>query len=211
MTTAEAHKSDGIGKDLVVYVCLLALAGLQFVIAYQNIDASQMFSRMLMVACVEAGLAVTVLHASLGGKAGLSVVCRHLYDFCPAGDAIWVDRLLPHGDRRAIFKMSYVRERHGGEEMLGRELQGELRANVRVERPFLLVGVALVGLVMLCRPAPGLRAELRALLYAGCLRRRSNDSGLAQWHSDSYRASDAYVGWHDFHCSSQTQSVQAIR
>ncbi|MGA7574442.1 MAG: cytochrome C oxidase subunit IV family protein [Terriglobales bacterium] len=58
MTTAEDHKSDGIGKDLIVYVCLLALAGLQFVIAYQNIDASQMFTRMLAVACIEAGLAV---------------------------------------------------------------------------------------------------------------------------------------------------------
>jgi cytochrome c oxidase subunit IV len=57
MTTAEAHKSDGIGKDLVVYICLLALAGLQFVIAYQKIDASRMFWRMLTVACVEAGLA----------------------------------------------------------------------------------------------------------------------------------------------------------
>jgi len=56
-TTAEQHKSDGIGKDLIVYVCLLALAGLQFVIAYQNIDPSQMFVRMLAVACVEAGLA----------------------------------------------------------------------------------------------------------------------------------------------------------
>jgi cytochrome c oxidase subunit IV len=55
MTTTE--KSSGIGKDLVVYVCLLALAGLQFVIAYQNIDASRMFSRMLTVALVEAGLA----------------------------------------------------------------------------------------------------------------------------------------------------------
>ncbi|MGA2358532.1 MAG: cytochrome C oxidase subunit IV family protein [Terriglobales bacterium] len=58
MTTAEQHKSNGIGKDLAVYVCLLALAGLQFVIAYQNIDASQMFWRMLTVACVEAALAV---------------------------------------------------------------------------------------------------------------------------------------------------------
>jgi caa(3)-type oxidase subunit IV len=58
MTTAEGHKSGGIGKDLTVYICLLALAGLQFVIAYQNIDASQMFVRMLVVAVVEAGLAV---------------------------------------------------------------------------------------------------------------------------------------------------------
>jgi cytochrome c oxidase subunit IV len=56
MTTIE--KSSGISKDLVIYICLLALAGLQFVIAYQNIDASQMFSRMLTVALVEAGLAV---------------------------------------------------------------------------------------------------------------------------------------------------------
>jgi len=55
MTTAQEH--NGIGKDLIVYVCLLALAGVQFVIAYQNIDASQMLTRMLVVACVEAGLA----------------------------------------------------------------------------------------------------------------------------------------------------------
>ena len=57
MTTAEDHKSNGIGKDLAIYVCLLVLAGLQFVIAYQKIDASQMFTRMLVVAMVEAGLA----------------------------------------------------------------------------------------------------------------------------------------------------------
>jgi cytochrome c oxidase subunit IV len=58
MAITEAHKSDAIGKDLVVYVCLLALAGLQFVIAYQNLDASQKFVRMVAVAIVEAGLAV---------------------------------------------------------------------------------------------------------------------------------------------------------
>ena len=52
------RKSDGFTKDLVVYVCLLTLAGLQFVIAYQHIDASQMFLRMLVVAFVDAGLAV---------------------------------------------------------------------------------------------------------------------------------------------------------
>lgn len=59
MATAEQHnRTSGIGKDLAVYVCLLALAGLQFAIAYQHIDATQMFWRMLVVACVEAGLAV---------------------------------------------------------------------------------------------------------------------------------------------------------
>jgi cytochrome c oxidase subunit IV len=57
MTTAEEHKSDGIKKDLAIYVCLLVLAGLQFLVAYQNISAAQMFMRMLVVACVEAGLA----------------------------------------------------------------------------------------------------------------------------------------------------------
>ena len=57
MTTAEEHKSNGIKKDLAIYVCLLVLAGLQFVIADQNYKASQMLTRMLAVACVEAGLA----------------------------------------------------------------------------------------------------------------------------------------------------------
>ena len=58
MTTAEAHKNSGMGKDLVVYLCILALAGLQFVVAYQNISASQMFVRMLSVAVIEAALAL---------------------------------------------------------------------------------------------------------------------------------------------------------
>jgi len=57
MNKAEVQ-SSGMGKDLVIYVCLLALAGLQFIIAYQNIDISEKFTRMLVVACVEAGLAV---------------------------------------------------------------------------------------------------------------------------------------------------------
>jgi caa(3)-type oxidase subunit IV len=70
MTTAEGHKSGGIGKDLTVYICLLALAGLQFVIAYQNIDASQMFVRMLVVAVVEAGLAVLFFMHLLTEKRG---------------------------------------------------------------------------------------------------------------------------------------------
>jgi cytochrome c oxidase subunit IV len=57
MTTVEAHKANGIKKDLAIYVCLLVLAGFQFLIAYQNINASQMLTRMLVVACLEAGLA----------------------------------------------------------------------------------------------------------------------------------------------------------
>jgi heme/copper-type cytochrome/quinol oxidase subunit 4 len=58
MTTAEAQKTGGMGKDLIVYACILALAGIQFIIAYQDISVSQMFVRMLIVAIVEAALAL---------------------------------------------------------------------------------------------------------------------------------------------------------
>jgi heme/copper-type cytochrome/quinol oxidase subunit 4 len=57
MTTAEMQ-NNGVKKDLIVYVCILALAGIQFLIAYQDISASQMFVRMLIVAVVEAALAL---------------------------------------------------------------------------------------------------------------------------------------------------------
>jgi heme/copper-type cytochrome/quinol oxidase subunit 4 len=56
--TTDAQKNSGMSKDLIVYVCLLALAGTQFFIAYQDITASQMFVRMLTVAIIEAGLAL---------------------------------------------------------------------------------------------------------------------------------------------------------
>jgi heme/copper-type cytochrome/quinol oxidase subunit 4 len=58
MTTAAEQESRGMGKDLLVFVFILALAGIQFVIAYQDISASQMFVRMLIVAIVEAALAL---------------------------------------------------------------------------------------------------------------------------------------------------------
>jgi caa(3)-type oxidase subunit IV len=56
--TTEMQKSGAMKKDIVVYLCILALAALQFVIAYQSIDGSQMLVRMLIVAIVEAGLAL---------------------------------------------------------------------------------------------------------------------------------------------------------
>jgi heme/copper-type cytochrome/quinol oxidase subunit 4 len=58
MATLTEEKHGGMGQYLVVYLCILALAGLQFVIAYQNITAPQMFRRILAVALVEAGVAV---------------------------------------------------------------------------------------------------------------------------------------------------------
>jgi len=70
MTTADAHKNSGMGKDLIVYVCLLVLAGIQFVIAYQDISASQMFVRMMAVAVIEAALAL-LFFMHLADNAGL--------------------------------------------------------------------------------------------------------------------------------------------
>lgn len=58
MATADTHKSGGMTRDLIVYVCLLVLAAIQFIIGLQNIDGRQMFVRMLIVACIEAGLAL---------------------------------------------------------------------------------------------------------------------------------------------------------
>ena len=60
MAVTQQHKENATGKYLIVYVCLLALAGIQFVIAYQNIDPGQMFVRMMIVAFVEALLAVLI-------------------------------------------------------------------------------------------------------------------------------------------------------
>jgi len=58
MTTAGEQKNGGMKQDLIVYVCILVLAAIQFVIAYQDIDGTQMFVRMLIVALIESGLAL---------------------------------------------------------------------------------------------------------------------------------------------------------
>jgi cytochrome c oxidase subunit IV len=53
-----SQKNEGLGTYVVVYFCILAIAGLQIVVAYQNIDGSQMLLRMLSLAIIQAGLAV---------------------------------------------------------------------------------------------------------------------------------------------------------
>ena len=57
MAMAEGHKS-GAGKYVAVYLCILAIAALQFVIAYSSITGEQMFTRMLFLAIIEAALAL---------------------------------------------------------------------------------------------------------------------------------------------------------
>ena len=51
-------KLTGLAGDVIVYVCILALAGLQLVIAYGHAEVGQLFVRMLAVAVVQAALAV---------------------------------------------------------------------------------------------------------------------------------------------------------
>jgi heme/copper-type cytochrome/quinol oxidase subunit 4 len=53
-----ASYGGSLSRYLIVYVCILALAGLQFVLAYQNVTVLSMIFRMFAVALAEAGLAV---------------------------------------------------------------------------------------------------------------------------------------------------------
>ena len=53
-----AKYTDPLGRYLLIYACILILAGAQFLIAYSHIDSEAMFARMLFVAIAEAGLAV---------------------------------------------------------------------------------------------------------------------------------------------------------
>jgi len=57
---SEIQTGNGIGKYLFVYFCILLIAAQQFVIAYSGIDGSQMLVRMLLLAGLEALLAILV-------------------------------------------------------------------------------------------------------------------------------------------------------
>ncbi len=63
VTTAKrgetADYSGSFGRILIIYLCILLLAALQFVIAYQHWEVRTTFLRMLVIALLEAGLAVT--------------------------------------------------------------------------------------------------------------------------------------------------------
>jgi caa(3)-type oxidase subunit IV len=57
-TRANSHSSGKIGQDVIVYLCILVLAALQFVVAYSGISTGQMVLRMFIIAIVEALLGV---------------------------------------------------------------------------------------------------------------------------------------------------------
>lgn len=70
MTTAPEPIGGGIGKDLVAYACILALAGLQFVVAYSKLNASRMLVLMLLLAFCEAVIGVLFFMHLWGEKRG---------------------------------------------------------------------------------------------------------------------------------------------
>jgi len=53
-----ARYTDPITTYLLIYLCILVLAGLQFAVAYTNIATAGKFERMLIIAIAEAGLAL---------------------------------------------------------------------------------------------------------------------------------------------------------
>ena len=53
-----ARYTDSIRKYIVIFLCILLLAALQFVIAYTHVDTEHKFARMLFIALAEAGLAL---------------------------------------------------------------------------------------------------------------------------------------------------------
>jgi caa(3)-type oxidase subunit IV len=57
--SAPTSASASLKTDIIVYICILALSGLQIVLAYQHAEGSQLLVRMLAVALIQAGLGVT--------------------------------------------------------------------------------------------------------------------------------------------------------
>jgi heme/copper-type cytochrome/quinol oxidase subunit 4 len=73
MTTAQHEMTGGIGRYLVSYICILVFAALQFVVAYSNLDGSQMVVRMLVLAICEAFVAVLFFMHLWGEKRGFVI------------------------------------------------------------------------------------------------------------------------------------------
>jgi len=69
--TSNAHAAESMGKYFVTYVVILALAGLNFVIAYSHADRRSIFVSMLMVALIEAVLGLLFFMHLASEKRGL--------------------------------------------------------------------------------------------------------------------------------------------
>jgi len=56
--SAPATARDNFKTDVIVYLCILALSGVQIALAYQHAQGPQLLVRMLAVALIQAGLGV---------------------------------------------------------------------------------------------------------------------------------------------------------
>ncbi len=56
--TTTGKVTSTLKTDIIVYGCILALSGLQVVLAYQHTQGTQLMVRMLAVAVIQAGLGV---------------------------------------------------------------------------------------------------------------------------------------------------------
>ena len=58
METSEGP-SGNVASYIAVYIAILAISGLQILVAYSSVETSRMLFRMLALAIVQAGLAIT--------------------------------------------------------------------------------------------------------------------------------------------------------
>lgn len=99
MSTAGYNRSEtsnqlsgSVAKYVVIYVCMLIIAALQFVVAYQHTDISQMFLRMFSLAVVEAALAVLFfMHMWMERRNFFITVALGLFFVLAMMNMIWWD------------------------------------------------------------------------------------------------------------------------
>ncbi len=71
--TANQGLGAGLGKDLVVYAAILAIAGLQVVLAYNSAPGEHLMIHMLVLALAQGGIAVAFFMHLRDEKRGLIV------------------------------------------------------------------------------------------------------------------------------------------
>ena len=188
MAVAEGHRSNS-GKYLVIYAIILVIAALQFVIAYSNVSPGQMFTRMLILACVEAAFAL-LFFMHLADNRGL----------------MWFV---------VIFTVAVILGMQYGWTDSFRLLDGVRWARKsRESNPPALACLAFCRnhrWLAAPRRFAGLLPELRSLLHAGRARRCEDDPGAEERHSDSCHPSYTRIRWHDFCGVSQAESGTASR
>ncbi len=69
--TTDAAPNQGLGRDLVVYVSILVIAGLQVVLAYHSAAGEHLMVHMLVLALVQGGIAVAFFMHLSDEKRGL--------------------------------------------------------------------------------------------------------------------------------------------